>query len=272
MYGTTLRVAAAATLLAMAAPASQAQTGHHPVLHVNPRWEQCAIQLSPQLTQSAWRQFTREAGLVAYFRPLVDARPMGRGKVEVSLLQWQTAIDDMTSAWNDTFVHPYDTHWLYESPNGLAFPGLAVRAGVTSKLDVGVYATKNLQSNYGFVAAQAQYSLLRDEERNWDLAGRVSASSLFGPEDVDLRTAGADALLSRRYAVTSWATVSPYAGVSAFLANSHEKTTVVNLADETAGGLQAMLGAVVQVSKVRLAAEFNTARVNSRSLKVGVAF
>ncbi|MGC4021421.1 MAG: hypothetical protein QM734_05495 [Cyclobacteriaceae bacterium] len=92
-------------------------------LHVNPRWKECSFQLDPSLTQSAWHDFTKEAGLVAYFRPLTDAKPMGKWKFEFSLLRWSTKINDKKSAWNDTFVHPDSTHWLKEGPR-LAIPGL----------------------------------------------------------------------------------------------------------------------------------------------------
>lgn len=99
----------AAVVVTMSAPLAQAQ---HPdvTLHVNPRWKQCAILLDSSLSQSSWRQFTEEVGVVAYFRPLTDARPLGAGKVEVSLLQWGTKVDETTSAWNDTFVHPDSMH------------------------------------------------------------------------------------------------------------------------------------------------------------------
>src|SRR5687768_10097964 len=123
-----------------------------PRLHVNPRWHECSFQLDASLTQAAWRQFTQEAGLVAYFRPLSDARPMGRGKFEVSILQWETGIDAGDAAWNDTFVHPDSTHWLFEGSR-LAFPGLMIRAGITSRTDVGLYVTKSPGANYGFAGA-----------------------------------------------------------------------------------------------------------------------
>src|SRR5688572_31792544 len=89
---------------------------HHDVqLHVNPRWKECSFQLDASLTQNAWREFTKEAGLVVYFRSLTDAKPMGARNFELSLLQWETAFDDTKDAWNDTFVHPTETHWLKES-------------------------------------------------------------------------------------------------------------------------------------------------------------
>src|SRR5437870_3608433 len=135
-----LMVAAAAVASALLHSPAEAQT--HPKLHINPRWTECSFQIDPSLTQSDWRQFTGEAGLVTFFRPLADAAPMGRGRFEVSALQWKTGIDDHDAAWNDTFVHPDSTHWLFEG-EGLAFPGLMFRGGVGAKTDVAGYFTKN---------------------------------------------------------------------------------------------------------------------------------
>jgi hypothetical protein len=240
-----------------------------PHLHVNPRWRECSFQLSSALTQGAWRQFTREAGLVAYFRPLSDAQPMGKGHFELSVLQWETGIDDQDAAWNDTFVHPDSAHWLFEG-EGLKFPGLMVRAGVSKSTDVGVYFTKNPGANYGFYALQVQHSFLQNPTSKWAAAARVNFSSLYGPEDLDLRTYGVDVLASRRFALAKWASVSPYVGGSTYLSSSHEKTTVVDLDDENVFGAQAMVGAALQVSKARLAVEYNAAAVNSFSIKIGV--
>jgi hypothetical protein len=261
---------------ALSSSAAFAQDGHthgegHPGLHVNHKWSECSFQIDPALTQAAWRQFTHEAGLVVYFRPLLDARPMGRGNVEVSLLQWATGIDASDAAWNDTFVHPHDTHWLFEGPR-LAFPGLTVRAGVTDRIDVGAYATKNPNANYGFFGGQMQYNVVNDDQRNWAASTRLSFTSMFGPEDMEFTVFGADVLASRRYTATRWAAISPYAGVSTFLSRSKETTSAVSLDDENVLGVQGMVGAVLEVSKARLAAEYNLARVNSLSMKLGVAF
>ena len=241
----------------------------HPHLHVNPRWHECSFQLSPSLTQAAWRQFTQEAGLVAYFRPLSDARPMGRGRFEVSILQWETGIDAGDAAWNDTFVHPDSTHWLFEGSR-LAFPGLMVRAGVTSRTDVGVYVTKSPGANYGFAGAQVQRNLVGDATRSWAAAARMSFVTMYGPEDLDYTVYGADLVASRTFGLTRWASVSPYAGVSTYLGTSHEKSAAVNLDDERTLGAQMMMGASLQLSKARLAAEYNVSKVNSFSLKLGL--
>ena len=276
---TTAAVALAIALIQSSAAAQGGQrpslhgaysgsAGSGPHLHVNTRWKECSIQLDASLTQEAWRQFTQEAGLVAYFRPLTDAKPMGKGKFEVSLVQWKTEIDDSEAAWNDTFVHPDSTHWLFEG-SGLEFPGLMVRAGVASKTDVGLYVTKNPNANYGFFGAQVQQNLMGNETSPWAAATRLSFTSLYGPDDVNLTVLGLDFVASREIELASWAAVSPYAGVSSYLSMSKEKSAVVDLDNEYQGGSQAMVGAVLQLSAARIALEYNVAKVNSLSMKVG---
>jgi hypothetical protein len=238
-----------------------------PRLHVNPRWKECSFQLDPSLTQAAWRQFTEEAGLVVYFRPLADARPLGKGHFEISALKWRTGIDDADAAWNDTFVHPDSTHYLFEG-SGQEIPGLMFRAGVSDRTDIGVYFTKNPGANYGFVGGQLQYNLLQNA-RDWTASTRVSVVSMYGPEDLTFAVYGVDLLASRKLDVARWAAVSPYAVVSTYLASAHEKTSAVALDDENVIGMQATVGAAVQLSKARLGVEYNVAKVSSLSFKVG---
>jgi len=266
----TVNALAVASALALLQSQASAQESHHVKLHVNPKWKQCSFQLDRSLTQSAWQQFTKEAGVVSYFRPLADARPMGAGKFELSMVQWETKVDDTDSAWNDTFVHPDSTHWLYEG-SGLQFPGLTGRVGLTDKTDLGIYFTKNVEANYGFYGAQVQRNLVRDAERNWAASARLSFMSLYGPEDLGFTVYGVDLVASRQYALfSSRALISPYAGVSATWSRSHEKSPVVNLADESILGGQGMVGAVAQVAGFKIAAEYGVASVQSFSLKVAV--
>ena len=262
---------AAVAALAISTPAAPARAQYlhgggagEPVLHIG-RWKECSFQLDPSLTKEAWQQFTREAGMVIYFRPLADARPMGKGKFDLSVTQWKTGIDDSDAAWNDTFVHPDADHWLFEG-SGLQFPGLTARAGITNSTDVGVFWTRNPNANYGVYAAQVQQSLVNRTAAN--LSARLSHSALYGPDDVGFNVTGVDLLASRTMRL-GWTTISPYAGVSTYLTRSHEKSAVVNLADESATGVQAMAGAVLQLSKARLAVEYNAAEVNSLSFRIG---
>lgn len=239
-------------------------------LHVNPRWSECSFQLDAALTQNSWRKFTREAGLVVYFRSLTDARPMGAGNYEVSILQWGTGIDENEDAWNDTFVHPDSVHWLIDGDQ-IPIPGLSFRAGLTENIDVAGYLTKSPGANYGFWGGQVQVAVAGNEEKKWAASARMSFVSMYGPDDIDLTVYGVDLLASKEVAVYSdWVTVSPYAGVSAYLSSSHEKSSVVNLQDERILGVQAMVGAAAQISVAKLSVEYNFATVNTISFKIGV--
>lgn len=245
---------------------------HEPHLHVSSKWKECSIQLDPSLTQKAWHQFTREAGLVTYFRPLTDAQPMGAGRFEVAVLQWNTGIDETQDAWNNTFVHPNEEHWLVGGSD-LPFPGLMLRAGISRKIDGALYWSKRPGANYGVAGAQFQYSLINDTTKNWAVSTRANFSSLYGPEDVNLAVCGFDVLASKKIAVYSnWISISPYAGVSVYGSYGHEKSEVVDLQDEWVSGAQGMVGTVAQISVVRLGAEYNFAKVNTYSFKLGVSF
>ena len=266
----SVAIAAAVALVHQPAAAqSNAHRGHVHDLHTSPRWQECSFQIDPSLTQGAWRQFTREAGLVVYFRPVADARAMGKGNFEFSILQWETGINDADPAWNDTFVHPDAEHVLYEG-DGLKFPGLMVRSGITAKTDIAAYVTKNPNANYGFYGAQLQRVLAGNG--NWSAAARGSFVSMYGPDDLDFSVYGVDLVASRTIRLNRWASVSPYAGISHYLARSHEKTTAVTLDDETVAGSQGSFGAALNIAAARLAAEYNVASVRSLSLKVGVGF
>jgi hypothetical protein len=244
--------------------------GNHPTLHINPRWRECSFQLDASLTQAAWRQFTGEAAVVTYFRPLTSAKPMGAGNFEVSAVQWQTGIDASEAAWNDTFVHPDSTHWLFEG-SSLKFPGLTVRAGLTDRTDVGVYVTKSPGANYGFYGAQLQQNLTSEGWRKVSAAARLSFVSMYGPEDLEFSVYGADLLASREFSVWAGrAAISPYAMVSASLGRSHEKSTVVDLQDENVFGAQSTVGVEARVWKAKLGVEYGFARVSSFSIKMGV--
>jgi hypothetical protein len=249
-----------AAILMLPAPMSPAVAQR---LHVNDHWDNCAIVIAPALTQEAWREFVGEVGLVVYFRPLTHAKPLGRGHVEVAAVNWSTRVDDAKSAWNDTFSHPDSTHWLYDG-DALPIPGLLVRAGVTSRMDAGLYVTKAPGSNYGMLGGHLQYNLLNDTARKLAAAARVSAVRLLGPDDVSATVYGADLLVSRDVGV-----VSPYVLASGYLSRGHEHTSKVDLKSESVFGAQASVGVEVRVAGMRLGAEYNVARVTGYSFKVG---
>lgn len=241
-------------------------------LHVNTEWEECSFQLDPSLTQESWHKFTREAGMVVYFRPVINAEPLGAGRFQFDLLQWNTGIDETNDAWNNTFVHPDSAHYLVGGEI-LGFPGLSLRAGLTDKIDAGIYWTLRPGANYGIIGGQLQYNFIHDTSTNWALSSRLNFNSLYGPDDLNLMVYGLDALASKKFNVFGdWASVTPYAGVSGYISHAHEKTEAVVLEDENIGGLQGMLGLNANIYFLELGAEYNFANVITYSYKLGFNF
>jgi hypothetical protein len=246
-------------------------SAHEPNLHVSTRWKECSFQIDPSLTQNAWHQFAKEAGMVTYFRSVTDARPMGKGRFEVSVLQWNTKIDESDEAWNNTFVHPTSEHWLIGGSE-LPFPGLTIRAGVSKKIDVAAYWSERPGANYGVAGAQVQYNLINDTAKEWAVSTRASMNCLYGPADMNLYVVGVDVLTSKTFTLNSHFDISPYAGISSYGSHAHEKTDVVDLKDEYVSGMQGMFGAVAKIYIARLGVEYNFSNVNTLSYKLGVNF
>ena len=118
-----------------------------------------------------------------------------------------------------------------------------------------------------------QYNVVNDVAKGWAASARAGLTSLYGPDDLGLTVVGVDALASKEIAIFSdWFSLAPYAGVSAYLSNSHETSPVVALRNEHVLGVQGMVGAVANISIARIAAEYNFAKVSSLSFKVGVTF
>ena len=57
-----------------------------PILHTNNEWENCSMILDPSLTQESWHQFAEEMGMIAYFTPMGDIKPLGKMNFRISML------------------------------------------------------------------------------------------------------------------------------------------------------------------------------------------
>lgn len=193
---------------------------------------------------------------------------MGVGNYEFSMVQWTTGIDETQGAWNNTFVHPDSEHWLVGSEH-LPFPGLTMRTGITKIMDMGAYWGMRPGANYGFFGGQVQMNLLNDSMKNFALSNRIGFNNLYGPHDLNLTTIGYDVLASKSLKIYEKVFLNPYLGVSSYLTHTHEKSNVVNLKDETIPGLQSMLGATMEFWCLRFGIEYNLAKVQTVSCKVG---
>src|SRR5262245_27515554 len=109
-HGTTAPVLA--LLLLVTALAAPRHALGEPTLHVGTEYEECYLDLHPELTAEEFRTFTAEGSSVVRFQQLAGAQTLGDGTWAVGLALSATPIDDSKGAWNNTFSHPTADHWL----------------------------------------------------------------------------------------------------------------------------------------------------------------
>lgn len=97
-----------------------------------------------------------------------------------------------------------------------------------------------------------------------DVAARVSAVKLLGPDDLTATVFGGDVVISKTVSY-----FSPYAGIASYWSLGHERTTKVNLDDESVLGFQGMIGIAARYKFLRIGTELNLAKVVGYSFKVG---
>src|SRR5262245_36473510 len=178
-----------------------------PNLHVGNDFDDCYVKFAPDLTQDAFRRFAREFGSVSAFKLMSGPRTLGKRGFSLGIEQMSFTVQEHADAWNDTFAHPDAYH---ELGSDLSFPKLRITAGVSDRVDVGAYWTKNMQSNYGWLGFDVKYAVLRQSETTpISLAVRGAYTKTLYVEDMDMHALTADVSAGR----TFWNVLTPYLGV-----------------------------------------------------------
>lgn len=237
---------------------------HAQELHVNHGFRSCSIELDPSLTQSQFHKFTREAAQVFSFKLMSPAEPLGARKFQVGLDYSSTSINDADPAWNNTFSHPHETHYLGDR---IVMPKLFARVGVSDRIDVGFYFTKNPDANYGFMGGEIKYALFAKSEKPVAMAVRTSYATLLGVQDLNYHLWGVDLSASKKIGL-----LTPYLGIGANLGRAIETTSKVNLRSENVLTPRGIVGTQLALSFLRLTAEMDIATVPTFSLRTGFGF
>ncbi len=229
----------------------------------------CSFMIHSSLTQSEFKQFTKEAGNIAYFQPLRGASSLGKYKFDISISSSVTNIDQSSGAWNNTFAHPItdslseDPHWLGDK---IILPHIRTQFGISDNLETGFYITKDFGANYGFIGANLKYTFDTDSS-NLNVASRISHTSLFGPKDLNHSVSAIDILVSKNI----WH-LEPYAGLSLLHAHSQETTEKVDLKTVNVITPQALVGIRFSYKKFIASIEYDIAFKNTLSYELGMKF
>lgn len=220
-------VGAAAGLVPVAGFANvHYQTDPNTGLHVNPSLKECDVQFAANLTQASFRRFVREGGDIVSYKNLGGARVLPAGDFELAVGYASSPIDQFSGAWNDTFHHPYGTHYLGDR---IAMPLLEGRVGLGRSLDVGAYFTGNPEAKYRLAGAGLKWSFLRSESNLVpDMAASVNYGIFFGMKDTTVHALGLD-----YHASKTWSVFTPYVGVGGTVTYADERSPVVELDAES---------------------------------------
>jgi hypothetical protein len=236
-------------LVALLSLVPAAAVAQKPILHVDPSLKDCSVIFAPELTQSAFQRFVREFGSVSAFKQMSPPTTLGKGGIAIGLDMIYFSVDEGSDAWNDTFAHPDSMHYLGSNKQ---IPSVKLRVGVTDKLDLGAYYTRNPNANYGWLGVEARYGLLRQSETMpISLMLRGAYTKTLYVADMDMHTATYDVSAGR----TFWNRVTAYAGWGNDAVLARETSDAVQLKTEVVAVSRAFAGVQVRLWHVALGVE-----------------
>jgi hypothetical protein len=139
--------------------------------------------------------------------------------------------------------------------------------GVSDRIDVGFYFTKNPEANYGFLGGEMKYAFFQEPAKPAAAAVRASYATLLGVDDMDFHVFGVDVSTSKNLGM-----LTPYLGIGVNLARGIETTSKVNLDNETVLTPRGIIGARFSISIISLTAEMDIAALSTFSLRAGFQF
>jgi hypothetical protein len=152
--------------------------------------------------QAQFDQIAREAGTFITYRALAPAEPGGLTGFDISVAVSAVKVD--SDLWD--LVTPNDS----VSSDYFYVPSIRVRKGLPFGIDVGASYAQVPGEDIKAIGGEVQWALLEGSVATPALALRGHYSTLLGVDDIDLTTYGADAVISKGFAI-----FTPYAGIGA---------------------------------------------------------
>lgn len=204
----------------------------------------------------------KEAGAVIAYRGIAPAEPQGLTGfdigVETSFFKVDTALWDQVLDSNDT-------------PAYLPVPRIHVRKGLPFNIDLGASYSMLPSSNIKVIAGEFQYAILDGSVALPALAVRGHYSTLLGVDDLDLKTFGADAVVSKGFLL-----FTPYAGVGVLRSEGKYTGTVpilqANLQDQSVTTPRVFGGVQVAMALMRLTLDAEFADIPVYTAKVSLGW
>lgn len=218
------------------------------------------IQVGSDLTQSEFKDLTRQAGLVISYNPLSPAEPLGIFGFDVGIEVAVVDIDQQKSYWKDA-VDDSDV------PSYIPLPKLHAQLGLPLGIDVGLVYSKVPIINLSVIGGEVKWAFLKGGMTWPAVAVRGSYTQLLGVNDLDLSTFGADLSISKGFAF-----ITPYVGIGQVWIRSAEHTSLVDLDSESVTATKGFLGAKISIVLVNLVVEYDIAEIPTYNLRANISF
>jgi hypothetical protein len=165
--------------------------------------------------QARFHRLASTLGL-AFAPPFQEpAATTGQAGFEVGLGSTQAFLRIGAEAWPTV-----NTQGGAAPPSVLFLPSLAVRKGLGGSFELGAALQWLADSRMMAVSADLRWAVVEGLQSAPDVALRLWGTRVVGAQDLDLTSAGADALVSRSFGVAGMMKVQPYASIGLALINA----------------------------------------------------
>lgn len=206
-------------------------------------------------TDPLFKDLVREAGTVIAYRGVAPAEPQGLTGFDVGIEASGFKVD--SSLWDEVIT---------DSPSYLGVPKLHLRKGLPFGIDLGASYAMVPASNIKVIGGEIQYAIMDGSTALPAVAVRGHYSKLLGVDDLDLKTYGADAVVSKGFLF-----LTPYAGLGMLRTAGEYTGTATTLKDQSERTMRYFGGVQISMALLRLTldAEFSEIPVYTAKVSLG---
>ena len=214
------------------------------------------------MTQSQFDAMVRDAGTLITYRAMAPAEPGGLLGFDISLAASAVKID--TALWDQIIPTENITE------DYIFVPSIRARLGLPFKFDIGASYSQVPGSDIQVLGGELQWALWDGSAATPALAFRGHYSSLLNVNELDLTTYGADAVISKGFAM-----FTPYAGIGAVIMDGKyagQLPANVNLQSYSDTSARYFGGLRMTITLLQITADIEYIEQPVYSLKVGLGW
>ncbi|MDO8723962.1 MAG: hypothetical protein Q7J31_17295 [Syntrophales bacterium] len=228
------------------------------------------INFSTGMTQNLFKEFSEQLGVALSYKPVSPAEPYGVTGFDIGVEVSAVKVDDK--------------YWKFaiksqDVPGYVLIPKLHVIKGLPFGIDVGAVFSQVPDTNIKYFGGEVKYALMKGSAVTPAVAVRGTYTQLSGVDQLDFKTYGAEATISK--GVGFGVKLTPYAGLGvnwfqstpSGFASAPILSGGLGLSEDNSTHLKAYAGARFTILLIAVTGEVELNDVTPvYSLKAGLAF